>query len=80
MTTKIEYLSCQWWAAEQSRKEALAEISRITGDPTWMQKRIPLSALPVIARWLGVCRTLAILTDDISRERRRPYSVEVILQ
>jgi hypothetical protein len=78
--TKIEYLTRQWWAAEQARKARLTEISRITGDPDWMQKRVPPSALPVIAQWLGVCRTLAILSDDIARERRRPYPAEVILQ
>ena len=80
MATKLEYLSRQWWAAEQARKAKLAEISRITGDPSWVQKRIPPNALPVIAQWLGVCRTLAILSDDITRERRRPHPVEMILQ
>jgi hypothetical protein len=33
-----------------------------------------------IKQQLGVCRTLAILTDDIARERRRPYPAEIILQ
>jgi hypothetical protein len=80
MPSKIEYLSRQWWAAEQARKAKLAEISRITGDPSWVQKSVPPNALPVIAQWLSVCRTLAILTDDITRERRRPHPVEMILQ
>jgi len=80
MATKLEYLTRQWWAAEQARKATLAEISRITGDPTWLRRSIPPRAQPVVAQWLGICRTLAILTDDITRERGRPYSVEITLQ
>jgi hypothetical protein len=78
--TKLEFLLRRWYEVDQARYAKLVEIRTLTGDDSWIRrKNLPGSAIRPIAEWLGLVRTLGMLSADIQREQQQPYSTEIVI-
>jgi hypothetical protein len=78
--TKLEFLMRRWYEVDQARYAKLVEIRTLTGDDAWIRrKNITGSAIRPIAEWLGLVRTLRMLSADIQREQQQPYSSEIVI-
>src|SRR5262249_19064003 len=65
--TKIEYLTRQWWAAEQARKAKLTELSRIWRSRLDAEE----DSAECAAGHCSVARRLPNISDTYRRHRKR---------